>query len=270
MSHIQHFAYAWFVPAIAFAVSGTGALLGLLLTGRARLADGGARAGWLIGAALSIGGTGIWAMHFVAMAGFSVAGTRIRYDVPFTVLSALLAVVVVGAGLFLVSRRGERPDALLGGGALTGLGVAGMHYLGMAAMNMNAEVAYDPMLVALSVLVAVVAATVALWFTLRVRGALATVAAALIMGVAVNGMHYLGMFAMRVRVTSATGDLPGADPIDFLLPVLTVVAVVTLGLLLAVALSPSERELRSESALQDRLSAGRERDRDRDGDRAGR
>jgi NO-binding membrane sensor protein with MHYT domain len=240
-------------PVLAYVMSAIGSLLGLLLTSRARMAEGASRARWLLGAALSIGGTGIWVMHFIAMMGFDVSGSQIRYNVPLTALSALVAVLVVGGGLFLVSRGGGRVPYLLGGGLLAGLGVAAMHYLGMFAMNMTAYVNYDPIVVTLSVLIAVVAATVALWFTVRIEGAIATTGAALMMGVAVTGMHYTGMFAMSVRLVAGGGVPAGARAIDFLLPLLVGISLLTMGLLLSVLLSPSERELREDAEMLARL-----------------
>lgn len=257
MPAIDHFSYGFVTPAASYSMSSIGCLLGLLLAARARGTEEGSPLLWLGGAALSIGGTGIWVMHFIAMMGFDVRGTSIRYDVPLTVASALLAVVVVGAGLFLVSRREHSTGALLGGGLLTGLGVAGMHYLGMAAMNMSAHVSYDPLLVGLSLLIAVVAATVALWFSLRVRGALATTGAALLMGLAVNGMHYTGMFAMDVGVHATVSPTSGAQGMDFMLPLLVGISLLTLGLLLAIFLSPSEQEMREDAELRSQLRRNR-------------
>ncbi|MFD0775765.1 MHYT domain-containing protein, partial [Streptomonospora algeriensis] len=110
---IEHFAYGWTTPAIAYAVSFLGSLIGLQAAGRARRSQGGARAGWLFLAALTLGSAAIWAMHFIAMLGFSVQSTTLRYDVPLTVLSGLLAVAAVGAGLFWsMLRRPGRAAAL--------------------------------------------------------------------------------------------------------------------------------------------------------------
>ncbi|MER6830275.1 MHYT domain-containing protein [Streptosporangium sp. NPDC000563] len=257
MSPIDHFAYGLVTPVASYIMSSTGSLLGLLFAARARGAEGSSRALWLGGAALSIGGTGIWVMHFIAMMGFDVMGTSIRYDVPLTVASALLAIVVVGAGLFLVSHRENSTGALLGGGLLTGLGVAGMHYLGMAAMNMSAHVSYDPLLVGLSLIIAVVAATVALWFSVRVRGALATTGAALLMGFAVNGMHYTGMFAIGVELHGTPAPTSGAQGMDFMLPLLVGISMLSLGLLLAIFLSPSEEEMREDARLLSQLRRDR-------------
>ncbi|GIH74286.1 MHYT domain-containing protein [Planobispora longispora] len=253
MSHVDHFSTGLLTPALAYLMSSVGCMLGLMLTAKARAAENSARARWLIGGALSIGGTGIWVMHFIAMMGFSVTGAQIRYDVLLTACSAILAVVVVGMGLFLVSYGGLKTGPLLGGGLLTGLGVAGMHYLGMASMNMSAHVSYDPAIVGASVMIAVVASTVALWFTLRVRGVLATGGAALIMGVAVCGMHYTGMFAMDVRPTGSLLPVEGARGIDFLLPILVLVSLLTLGMLLAAILAPSEKEMQADAELMARL-----------------
>ncbi|GAA0414525.1 membrane protein [Acrocarpospora corrugata] len=252
MSHINHFAYGWVTPVLAYLMSVVGSFLGLLLTARARSAEGPARVRWLVGGALSIGGTGIWVMHFIAMMGFDVTGTVIRFDVPLTAASFLVSVVVVGVGLVVVSRGGGRAAPLLVGGLITGIGVVGMHYMGMFAMNMSGQVNYDPLVVLLSVLIAIVAATVALWFTVRVDGALATAGAALMMGVAVCGMHFTGMYAMSVKLQD--GLVPGgAEAIDFLMPLLVGISLLTVGLLLAVLLSPSAAELREDAAILAKL-----------------
>ncbi|MEV0312646.1 NO-binding membrane sensor protein with MHYT domain [Nonomuraea fuscirosea] len=257
MSPVDHFSFGLLTPVLAYVMSSVGSMLGLLLTSRARLTGGREAKFWLAGAAFAIGGTGIWTMHFIAMLGFSVHGSVIRYDVPLTAASAILAVVVVGMGLFLASHGATRGGAgtgfLLGGGVLTGLGVAGMHYLGMAAMNMSGMVSYDPVIVTLSVLIAVAAATVALWFTLRVSGALRIGGAALVMGVAVSGMHYTGMYSMSVAAHTEMMPVAGAQAIDFLLPLIVGISLITVGLLLTVILSPSEKELRSEQEYRRRL-----------------
>ncbi|MFC4532200.1 MHYT domain-containing protein [Sphaerisporangium dianthi] len=251
MSHIDHFSQGVFTPLAAYLMSVIGSLLGLLLASRARDVKGASRLWWLAGAALALGGTGIWVMHFIAMMGFSVTGTPITYDVPLTVVSALVAVAMVGVGLGLVSRAGERLPALLGAGLLTGAGVAAMHYLGMAALHMAAVKHFDLATVGASVLIAVVASTVALWFSLRVEGWAATTGAALIMGLAVVGMHYTGMFSLSVTVDrSKSGEaLAGATALSFLLPLLIGISLITLALLLVVALSPSKEERESEEKL---------------------
>ncbi|MEV4178489.1 MHYT domain-containing protein [Nonomuraea sp. NPDC049709] len=256
-SAVNHFTYGLLTPLLAYVMSCIGSMLGLRLTAQAHASRGGARVRWLLGAAISIGGTGIWVMHFIAMMGFEVEGTQIKYDVWLTVASAVVAIVVVGTGLFLVSYGGGRALSLLGGGLLTGLGVASMHYLGMYAMNMSAHVSYDRVTVALSVGIAVVAATVALWFTLRVKRPILITGAALVMGVAVAGMHYTGMYAMHVTVDAEPGLVAGADALDFLVPLMTVISLITLTMLLMVILSPSEEELHEDAELVAKLELRR-------------
>jgi NO-binding membrane sensor protein with MHYT domain len=257
MSAVNHFTYGPLTPLLAYVMSCIGSMLGLRLTAQAHASRGASRIRWLIGAAISIGGTGIWVMHFVGMMGFQVEGTQIKYDVPLTVASAVVAIVVVGTGLFLVSYGGGRLLALLGGGLLTGLGVASMHYLGMYAMNMSAHVSYDRKVVAASVAIAVIAATVALWFTMRVKRPIWIAGAALVMGVAVSGMHYTGMYAMLVTVDAEPSAVPGADALDFLVPLMTVISLITLTMLLMVILSPSEEELHEDAELVARLELRR-------------
>src|SRR3954470_14085168 len=158
MGHLEHAAFGWLTPALSYVMACIGAALGLRCTVRALGATGRSRRNWLVTAASAIG-TGIWTMHFVAMLGFSVSGTEIRYNVLLTILSLLVAMVVVGAGVFAVGYGRDRARSLFLGGLTTGLGVASMHYLGMAALRLHGDVSYDPALVGLSVVIAVVAAT---------------------------------------------------------------------------------------------------------------
>ncbi|MCX4094853.1 MHYT domain-containing protein [Nocardia sp. alder85J] len=241
MLHTHHFAYGWVTPVIAYIMSFTGSLLGLQCARRARVSE--RPGGWLVGAAVAIGGTGIWVMHFVAMLGFSIDGASIRYNVPLTLASAVIAVVVVWIGLSLVT-RGQRAGrdgwTLLTGGLITGLGVGAMHYAGMFAMRTDATLSYSLGIVALSLVIAVVAATAALWFALHVRGTIASIGAAIIMGIAVCGMHYTGMTAMHAEHLDPAPAPHGADGVQLLLPLMIGVSVVTMMLLINVGLTDNE------------------------------
>src|SRR5262249_41495496 len=143
---------------------------------------------------------------------------------------------------------------------ITGTGVAGMHFLGMAALHMAPKMHFDLKLVFASEVVAVAAATAALWFALHVRGLPATIGAAGIMGVAVTRMHYTGMAAlpptgdaandpsgwmpgMPVTAATVTGGMSAAE---LLTPLVVGISVTTTILLLVVAMAPTERELREE------------------------
>jgi len=243
MAEIHHFNYGWITPVLAYALSVLGSVLGLTCAVRARrTTSGGRRIGWLILAAFALGGTGIWTMHFMAMLGFGVTGTDIRYDVPRTALSAAVAIIVVGIGLMLVGLgdRGRPPAwKVLAGGVITGLGVNAMHYLGMSAMRLDGDVRYDQGLVAASVVIAVVAATVALWLSVTVSTGVAIFGSALVMGVAVCGMHFTGMAAMSVYPQQAD-EIAGATASTLILPIVLAVIFVVVGLAFAVLAAPTD------------------------------
>ncbi|HET6213329.1 MAG TPA: MHYT domain-containing protein [Micromonosporaceae bacterium] len=231
IAEVHHFTYGWITPAFSYALSVLGSLLALVCTARARNLDSPARkARWLALAAWALGGTGIWVMHFMAMLGFTVPGSAVRYDVATTMASWVTAIAVVGIGLFIVGFGRRSVLKVLAGGLFAGLGVAAMHYTGMAAMRLNGVVAYDRRLVAASVVIAVVAATVALWFTVTLRRPVAIGIAALIMGVAVNGMHFTAMAAMRVHLHETVDDVSGVNALLFLGPIMLFVLLVTITL----------------------------------------
>lgn len=149
-------------------------------------------------------------MHFIAMLGFTVREAPVSYDRPLTFASLAVAVVMVGVGIFLVGYRGATRMALVTGGTITGLGVASMHYLGMAGMNFEGLFAYDTLTVSLSVVIAVVAATASLWAAVSVHGFLPSLCASVVMGVAVSGMHYTGMAALQVHLHPDAAPAPPA------------------------------------------------------------
>ncbi|MFJ7344242.1 MHYT domain-containing protein [Streptomyces sp. NPDC101110] len=217
---VDGFRYGAVTPVAAYLMACLGGALGLRCIVRSLPDAPSWKAGWLALGAASIG-CGIWTMHFIAMIGFHVEETRVRYDAATTVLSLVVAVAVVGVGVFIVGYRGTSGVTLAVAGAVTGLGVAGMHYLGMAAMRLNGDVGYDPAGVALSVLIAVCAATAALWSAVTIRGFLTSLGASLVMGVAVSGMHYTGMAAVSIHVHDTTGGTwAGESPTSLLLPML--------------------------------------------------
>ncbi|MEU8690374.1 MHYT domain-containing protein [Streptomyces sp. NPDC048665] len=249
MGHLDHAAFGWLTPVLSYLMACTGAALGLRCTVRALATTGRSRRNWLVTAASAIG-TGIWTMHFVAMLGFRVSGTDIRYDVPLTILSLLVAMVVVCAGVFAVGYGRDRNRALLLSGLTTGLGVASMHYLGMAAVRLHGDVRYDPVLVGLSVLIAVVAATAALWAGLNITSPRAVTVASLVMGAAVSSMHYTGMFAVSVRVNPSGETLPGATAMQFIFPLAVGLGSYLFITSAFVALSPTADEREASASAQ--------------------
>ncbi len=263
MVAVHNFSYGLLNPGLAFAMSCLGSFLGLRCVILSRAYDGAAKARWLILASIAIGAVGIWSMHFIAMLGFTIPGEPIRYNILETIASMLLAVVVVGAGLFIVGFGDGGLTRLLTGGTIVGVGVAAMHYLGMAAMNMPGSMSYRLPLVALSVVIAIVAGTAALWIGTWISGMVATVGAAVVMGIAVTGMHYTGMAALQVKgglmpsmtiegVTAVTG-VSGATAATFVIPLLLVISLATFLLTLSITLTPSEDEIRTDTEIRRRL-----------------
>ncbi|MFJ4773930.1 MHYT domain-containing protein [Streptomyces uncialis] len=216
---IDGFSHGWITPVVAYTMACLGAALGLRCTTRSLLVTHSWRPGWLLLGSAAIG-SGIWTMHFIAMMGFSVDETTIHYDPSLTFASLGVAIVMVGVGIFIVGYRGGTRAALLTGGTLTGLGVASMHYLGMAGMRLNGSLVYDTGTVVLSVVIAVAAATAALWAAAQVRGFGWSLGASLVMGVAVTGMHYTGMAALSVDLHDSAGALTGVSSAELLAPML--------------------------------------------------
>jgi NO-binding membrane sensor protein with MHYT domain len=255
MVHVNNFSNGALNPVLAYLMSCMGCFLGLRCTTRARAYQGAARARWLAVAAVAIGSTGIWVMHFIAMLGFTIPDESIRYNVPITILSMVIAVVVVGIGTFIVGFR-EGTGPLLLGGLIIGCGVASMHYLGMSAIRVQDSLSYNPLLVAVSVIIAVIAGTAALWAALRLDTLFSTVVASLIMGVAVSGMHYTGMAALRVYAApGVTVNTSGtASGIAFLLPLILGLSMVGFIFSTVIALSPTAAEILEEGELMARIA----------------
>ena len=157
---------------------------------------------WLIAGALSMG-VGIWTMHFVGMLAYEMP-MNYSYSIPVTGLSLLVGIMASAFAIWVASRDEVSYLKIGLSGIILGLGIAGMHYVGMAAMQMSAEAVYSPTILAASIVVAVVAATAAIWIifmlahnkTLGMNLLMLKVVAALVMGLAICGMHYTGMAAV--------------------------------------------------------------------------
>jgi len=217
MGQMEHFSYGLLTPIVSYLMACTGAAVGLRCTVRALNATGSTRRNWLLMGATAIG-SGIWTMHFIAMLGFGITGSAVRYDVPLTLLSLVVAIAVVGLGVFTVGYGRSTSRSLVIGGLAAGLGVATMHYTGMAAVQVNGSLGYNPALVALSVMIAVAAATAALWIVIRVQRFSGAMIAALVMGVAVSAMHYTAMAALRAGIDDGGAVLSGATAMEFIFP----------------------------------------------------
>lgn len=206
--------YDWTLVGLSYLISVFGSFTALRLAIRVPTVRPNQVLPWLLAAATALGGGGIWSMHFIAMLAYKMP-INVTYDFGLTALSLVIAVLVTGLGLLMVGRMGIKPVTLGCGALLTGTGVAAMHYTGMAAMQMAADIDYNRSIVALSVLIAVVASAAALWLAFSLRGNLQRFGSALVMGVAVCGMHYTGMAAVtmvpNLSKSVATAGIANSD-----------------------------------------------------------
>jgi diguanylate cyclase (GGDEF)-like protein len=202
MASVYHHWLVGLSIAVAVLVSYTA----LRLAARVAATEGNAARIWLgIGAVVM--GVGIWSMHFIGMLALSLP-IQLVYDIPTTLLS--LSVAIVTSGFALVATAGGRLTTFrLGGAAVVmGAGISAMHYMGMAAITIVPAISYDGLLAALSILIAITASFVALWLFFHLREGtsvyqrLTRIAAAVVMGLAICGMHYTGMAASRFAVGS--------------------------------------------------------------------
>ncbi|MBK5476933.1 EAL domain-containing protein [Pseudomonas fluorescens] len=178
------------------------------LTGRLATAKGRAVYLWMAGGALAMG-VGVWSMHFIGMLALRLP-FALGFDLGITALSLLIAVLSSGFALWLVSQPRLPAWQLALGALIMGAGIASMHYTGMAAMRMTPGIDYDPTLFGASLLIAVVASGAALWIAFNLRRntpyvRLARGGAAVVMGIAIVGMHYTGMAAAQFADESYCG-----------------------------------------------------------------
>lgn len=157
---------------------------------------------WIACAAVALGGGGVWAMHFIAILAYKLP-IAVNYDITLTIASLIAAVIVVQIGLYVVTGADLSIKRLGLSGLFVGLGVVAMHYTGMEAMRMAAVLEYDPLIFTLSVVVAIVVATIGLLLMVTMRKGLQRFVSAFVIAFAVCSMHYTGMFGTTCRPTFA-------------------------------------------------------------------
>ena len=244
VADVNQFSYGVINPIAAYLLAFLGSILGLLATGRAREAQtAGRRSRWLVIAAFAVGGGAVWLMHFAALFGFDVPASPVRYDPTLTLVSLAVSIVTVGIGLMVVGHGRRSAPRILAAGLFTGLGMVSMHFTGTAAMRVAGTITYRPTLVAASGVIAVAAATAALWFTTIVRGWARIVAASAVIGVAVCGMHYTAMAAIEVRLGGIGNEaVTGLRPLVLIVPIIVVTAVTLVGVAMFALQAMTEEE----------------------------
>ncbi|MBF7141076.1 MULTISPECIES: putative bifunctional diguanylate cyclase/phosphodiesterase [Pseudomonas] len=237
--------------AVSCLVAILAAYTALDLAGRIASARGRSAHLWMAGGSLAMG-TGIWSMHFIGMLAFELP-IELGYNLALTLLSLLIAVGSAGFALWLTSRATLPWPQLAVGAAVLGAGMAGMHYMGMAAMRLSPSITYDAVLFAASLLIAVGASAVGLIIAYRLRRhvpyvRVARAGAAVVLGLAIVGMHYTGMAAARFPMGSVCGAL---ERLNLNGDGLVYLVIVTTFSVLAIALLTSVLDARLEARTAD-------------------
>lgn len=198
---------------------------------------------WLASGAVAMG-FGVWAMHFTGMMSLQLP-VEVEYSLVTTLISVLPAIAAALVTLSVVAVPEPRLNNILWGGLLMGSGIGCMHYIGMAAMVLEAERLYKPGMFAVSVLVAVLLATLALavrpWLKNRLHNkTLLDVCSSVVMGLAIASMHYVAMHATVFM------PLQQAEPVSGVVMskqiIGTVAIIVAVGILLLATLAVMMRQ----------------------------
>ncbi len=246
--------YNGWVVALSYVVATLASYTAIDLSGRVRefRAEPRKAAAWLAGGAFAMG-AGIWSMHFVAMLAYQLP-IPVRYDLWTTLASMAAAIVTSGFALFVATHGVPSVRRLALSGAVMGAGIGTMHYTGMAAMRLDGLVMYYAVPFALSVANAILCSTAALWLVSR-RGEAdlrSKVIAAVVMGAAISGMHYIGMFAtVCVSTGRDVAAVGGLNP-EMLAVAITIITLFIMGMALAVSQQSQlilSRTLREQNAM---------------------
>lgn len=182
---------------LSYLISVCGSYTALAFSRESQRAAPEERPALIVWAGVVMGAVSIWSMHFVGMMALDL-GMPASYDIGRTCLSMLLAIASTGAGFAVVGLVSRSGPAIVSAGVFMGLGIAAMHYTGMAALCVSATAWYDAPIVALSVTIAIVAAALALWMAFHLDRPWHLLVASMIAGFAVCGMHYTAMLALNI------------------------------------------------------------------------
>ena len=226
--------YALMILSVMIAVGASFMALTMASSARSSVLPG-IRRLHLLSGAIALG-AGVWSMHFIGMLAFQLP-VAVTYHTLITILSMVPSLLAAWFALKLLAYKNITPKRLVIGGLLVGVGIGAMHYTGMEAMVMSAQLRYDPVWFGVSVLVAALLAMLALWISFGLRQRLSRPAyqvrliAAVVMGLAISGMHYTAMHAALF-----VGDASLIETVDeqqqFNLAVMVAVVTVIIGLLI--------------------------------------
>lgn len=232
-------AYEPWLVLLSIVMAVQGAYVGFTLAGQLGSATGVRRRVLLAGAAFSLA-VAIWTMHFVGM-----LAARIPFPIDYlvfpTLLSLLVCVLVVGAGVFAISSGPFSLPRLFLSACLMGVGIFTMHYIGMAALHASAHMEHAPLFVTASLIIAIVTSGMALWLATGPVRQLPLILSSVIFGIAVSGMHYTAMAGMKLVPMSVPASSAPALSTDLLAIVVAIVAFCVSGIFLLVLVPDRSR-----------------------------
>ena len=231
------------------------------MAGRVAAARGRAARWWLAGGSVAMG-IGIWSMHFVGMLAFTLP-IPMGYNPAITALSLVIAIASSAFALWMVCQKDLSWLRLCAGALLMGAGVCSMHYTGMAAMEMMPPIHYIPLLFILSCVIAVAASGAGLWIAFRLRSRTAHIrrlraGAAVVMGIAIAGMHYTGMAAAEFPAGSICHMSRTGMTSEWLAPLVIVFALAVLSIALIISVLDRRLEMRTEVLASSLADANKE------------
>lgn len=189
--------YNLYLVALSYCIAAYASYVTLLIS--ERVVNSHSKVKWLLGGSATLG-SGIWSMHFIGMMAYEI-DMPVSYAPGLTIFSGVIVLVASALAMYLIGWHKLTLKRISLGGIVIGLGIASMHYLGMKAMIMPADIRYDPLLFSLSIIIAIAASIAALWIAHKLASdktkyhQLLLIIATLIMGFAITGMHYVGMAA---------------------------------------------------------------------------
>ncbi len=216
---MNFFTMGYWVLGLAIGAGAAGCLVGLTCIRQSTMSvTAKFRMVWLTAAAVSIGGVGTWLAVYVTLLGVGVSTGEIRYDLTRMVLSAVITVVAVLAGLLIAGRAGSLPR-IIGGGVVMGLGIGVMHMLAMGAVRVQGSAEVNVWLSVAAGALAIVTSIGLVWATVNIRAMLVLAGVAVLYALAITAVHYLGQAGLHVHPDGAAGMPAGDDLFTLFVPV---------------------------------------------------
>lgn len=241
---VDQFAMGYWLAALSFGVSALGAVVGLAcILHAARSAR--FRLVWVVAAAVSVGGVGIWLAMAVALLGLQVPGSVLRYDAGKLITALVIAFVAVCAALLLIGRTRRLPW-LIGGSIVLGAGAGATIYLGVGSVRVQGSVQLTPWLIGISIAVAVVTALGTLWSFQTFRTPLIRAATILLFAAGMAASYYVAVAAMRFDVDRALQAPSGLTLFDFVFPMFVIGSLALAVPISAVLIAPDRSTLVAE------------------------